>query len=69
MLEFKITDEGSRVDVYDGPIMVASIYAHEKHIAVISKYLDKAKPNEKVLANLVTTDLNMVPGVEIEFLI
>ncbi len=29
------------VDIFDGPIFVGAIYTHEKHIAVVSKYLEK----------------------------
>jgi hypothetical protein len=57
------------VDLFDGPIPVGTIYTHEKHIAIVSKYLDKARCNRKVLPNLVDEDKKFPPGVEIDFLI
>ena len=52
MLELKNAKPNS-ADVYDGGILVATIYMHEKHLAIVSKYLDKARCNKKALRNLV----------------
>lgn len=68
ILTFKQTDE-QHVDVFDGPIFIAQIFAHEKHIAIISKYLEKVIPDKEVIANLVRTDWKPPPGVEIDFLV
>lgn len=68
LVEFKEIKPGS-VNVYDGPILIATIYAHEKHIAIVSFYLNNTKSNELVKANLVSQDLKKVPAVEIDFLI
>ncbi len=67
MLELRNVKPNS-VDLYNGPILIGTIYTHEKHIAVISKYLDKARCNRKVLPNLVAEDKKFPPGVEIDFL-
>jgi hypothetical protein len=68
MLELRNVKPKS-VDVFDGPIFIGTVYTHEKHIAVVSKYLDKARCNRKVLRNLVAEDKKFPPAVEIDFLI
>ena len=68
MLELRNVTSNS-VDVFDGPIFVGTVYTHEKHIAVVSKYLDKARCNKKALRNLVAVDKKFPPAVEIDFLI
>ena len=68
MLELRNVKPNS-ADVFDGGIFIATIYTHEKHLAIVSKYLDKARCNRKVLRNLVTEDKKFPPAVEIEFLI
>jgi hypothetical protein len=68
MLELRNFKSDS-VDIFDGPIFVGTIYTHEKHIAVVSKYLDKARCNTKALENLVKEDKKYPPGVEIDFLV
>ena len=68
MLELKNVKPNS-VEVFDGGILVGTIYTHEKHIALVSKYLDKARCNGKVLRNLIDEDKKFPPSVEIDFLI
>jgi hypothetical protein len=68
MLELRNVKPNS-VDVFDGPIFIGTVYTHEKHIAIVSKYLDKARCNKKVLRNLVAEDKKFPPAVEIDFLI
>jgi hypothetical protein len=57
------------VEVFAGGILIGTIYTHEKHIALVSKYLDKARCNRKILRNLVTESKKFPPTVEIDFLI
>jgi hypothetical protein len=66
MLEFKNLKPNS-VDVFDGAIFVGTIYTHEKHIAIVSKYLDKARCNRKTLRNIVKEDKKFPPALEIDF--
>ena len=65
MLELRNVKPDS-ADVFDGGIFVATIYMHEKNIAIVSKYLDKARCNKKTLRNLVTVDKKFLPAVEID---
>jgi hypothetical protein len=57
------------VEVFAGGILIGTIYTHEKYIALVSKYLDKARCNRKVLGNLVAASKKFPPSVEIDFLI
>jgi hypothetical protein len=66
MLEFRNIKPDS-IDVFDGSIFVGTIYTHEKHLAVVSKYLDKARCNRKALCNLIAEDKKFPPSVEIDF--
>jgi hypothetical protein len=68
MLELRNIKPNS-IDVFDGPIFIGTVYTHEKHIAIVSKYLDKARCNRKTLRNLVAEDKKFPPAVEIDFLI
>ncbi len=68
MLEIRNVKPNS-IDLFDGAIFVGTIYTHEKHIAIVSKYLEKARCNRKALRNLVAEDKKFPPSVEIDFLI
>jgi hypothetical protein len=66
MLELKNVKPTS-VEVFDGGMLIGTIYTHEKHIALVSKYLDKARCNRKVLSNLTAESKKFPPSVEIDF--
>jgi hypothetical protein len=42
-------------------LLLQTIYTNKKHIDIVSKYLDKARCNKKVLSNLVNEDKKFPP--------
>ncbi len=57
------------IDIFDEPIFAGTIYMHEKHISIISKYLDKTRCSKKEIEKMVKEDRTFPPAVEVDFLV